>query len=105
VQPIAAGHWRFRWGNARSRGQTGADLRGASLLLASVGLYGVLSYLMTQRTNGTWRSHGFGRAEDHVLRLICLMIAAGNHWVGARIGIQCRNHAADRSMLYGHQTA
>jgi len=45
-----------------------------SLTLASVGLYGVLSYLMTQRTTEIGIRIALGAQRDHVL---CLMLLDG----------------------------
>jgi putative ABC transport system permease protein len=57
-------------GNARFSASLVLTFAVLSLLLASVGLYGVLSYLMTQRTTELGVRMALGAQRDHVLRLI-----------------------------------
>jgi putative ABC transport system permease protein len=57
-------------GNARFSASLVLIFAGLSLLLASVGLYGVLSYLMTQRTTELGVRMALGAQREQVLRLI-----------------------------------
>jgi putative ABC transport system permease protein len=57
-------------GNARFSASLVLSFAVLSLLLASVGLYGVLSYLMTQRTNEIGIRIALGAQRDQVLRLM-----------------------------------
>ncbi|HEY6491389.1 MAG TPA: ABC transporter permease [Terracidiphilus sp.] len=57
-----------------------------SLILASVGLYGVLQYLMTQRTMELGIRMALGAPRDHVLQLV-LLEGMGPAFVGLIVGL------------------
>lgn len=57
-----------------------------SLILASVGLYGVLQYLMTQRTMELGIRMALGAPRDHVLQLM-LLEGMGPAFVGLIVGL------------------
>ena len=73
-----------------------------SLILASVGLYGVLSYLVEQRTSEIGIRIALGAQREQVLRL---MLLDGLHpaLIGLAIGLLGGAAASQliRSMLYG----
>ncbi|HTZ59565.1 MAG TPA: ABC transporter permease [Acidobacteriaceae bacterium] len=73
-----------------------------SLLLAAIGLYGVLSYLVTQRITEIGIRVALGAQRGEVLRLV-LMDGLGPVLVGLVIGIAGGATAANliRSILYG----
>jgi predicted permease len=73
-----------------------------SLLLASVGLYGVLSYLMTQRMNELGIRIALGAQRTHVFRLM-LFDGVRPALLGLALGLGASVGAVRliRSMLYG----
>ena len=93
-------------GNARFSASLVLDLRGA---VAASGLRRLVWRPLLPHdpaNNGTWRSHGAGRAERSGAAADALRwIAAGDHWVGPRVGRQCRNHTADSLHALRHSAA
>ena len=75
-----------------------------SLVLASVGLYGVLSYLMTQRTTELGIRMALGAQRQQVLRLM-LTDGLKPALAGLGVGLAASVAAARavRSLLYGTQ--
>jgi predicted permease len=73
-----------------------------SLLLAAIGLYGVLSYLVSQRIKELGLRIALGAQRSHVLRLV-LFDGLGPVFVGILIGLAGGTAAANliRSILYG----
>jgi putative ABC transport system permease protein len=74
----------------------------ASLVLAAVGLFGVLSYLVTQRTNELGVRVALGAQSEQILRLV-LIDGLEPAWIGLVLGLAAGSGAAQiiRSMLYG----
>jgi putative ABC transport system permease protein len=75
---------------------------GLSLLLAAVGLYGVLSYLVTQRTQEIGIRMALGAERERVLRLM-LMDGLRPALVGLALGMAASIAVTRliRSVLYG----
>ena len=73
-----------------------------SLLLAAVGLYGVLSYLVAQRTSEIGVRIALGAQREQVLRLM-LFDGLRPAWIGLVLGLLAGAVASRliRSMLYG----
>lgn len=73
-----------------------------ALLLAAVGLYGVLSYLVTQRTGEIGIRIAFGAQREQMLRLM-LWDGLRPAWVGLLLGLGGSLLAVQwiRTMLYG----
>ena len=75
-----------------------------SLLLASVGLYGVLSYLTTQRTAEIGVRIALGAQRGHVLRLMLLDgLRPALYGLGAGLAASTAATRTIQSMLYGAQ--
>jgi len=74
----------------------------ASLVLAAVGLFGVLSYLVTQRTNELGIRVALGAQREQILRLV-LVDGLQPAWIGLFLRLAEGSGAAQliRSMLYG----
>src|SRR6266404_2054585 len=74
----------------------------ASLVLAAVGLFGVLSYLVTQRTNELGIRVALGAQREQILGLV-LVDGLQPAWIGLLLGLAAGSGAAQliRSMLYG----
>lgn len=75
-----------------------------ALLLAAVGLYGVLSYLATQRTNEIGIRIALGAQRSSVVRLL-LFDGLTPAWIGLILGLVGSAFSVQwiRSMLYGAQ--
>jgi ABC-type antimicrobial peptide transport system permease subunit len=75
-----------------------------SLLLAAVGLYGVLSYLVTQRVSEIGIRIALGAQREQILRLI-LLDGLRPALLGLILGLVASTGATQliRSMLYGTQ--
>jgi ABC-type antimicrobial peptide transport system permease subunit len=75
-----------------------------ALLLAAVGLYGVLSYLVTQRTSEIGVRIALGAQRNEVLRLM-LFDGLAPAWAGLALGLVGAAFAVRliRDMLYGVQ--
>jgi putative ABC transport system permease protein len=73
-----------------------------SLVLAAVGLFGVLSYLVTQRTNELGVRVALGAQREQIIRLV-LFDGLQPAWIGLFLGLAAGSVAAQliRSMLYG----
>ena len=75
-----------------------------ALLLAAVGLYGVLSYLATQRTGEIGIRIALGAQRSSVVRLL-LFDGLTPAWIGLILGLVCSGFSVQliRNMLYGAQ--
>ncbi|HEY4046102.1 MAG TPA: ABC transporter permease [Acidobacteriaceae bacterium] len=73
-----------------------------AVVLASIGLYGVLSYLVTQRTSEIGIRMALGAQRREVLQLV-LLDGLTPAWVGLGLGLVGADRAVQliRSMLYG----
>jgi ABC-type antimicrobial peptide transport system permease subunit len=91
-----------RLGPERLMGVLSAFFGGLSLLVAAVGLYGVMSYLVTQRTNEMGIRVALGASRGHVIGLVLreAAILAGS---GLALGSALALAGADavRSLVFG----
>jgi predicted permease len=93
---------RRRLGPERLMGVLSAFFGGLSLLVAAVGLYGVMSYLVTQRTNEMGVRAALGASRGHVIGLVLREAAMLAGW-GLALGSALALAGADvvRSLVFG----
>ena len=93
-----------RWNSAIPLGRMGDpnEIRGLALLLAMIGLYGVLSYLVTQRRTEFGIRMALGARPHAILRLVILdslAVLAGGVAVG--VGLSLATSRLLQKMLFG----
>ncbi|HZL93154.1 MAG TPA: FtsX-like permease family protein, partial [Vicinamibacterales bacterium] len=93
---------RRQIGPERLMGVLSAFFGGLSLLIAAIGLYGVMSYLVTQRTNEMGVRVALGAGRSHVVGLV-LREAAVLSGLGLALGSALALTSADavRSLVFG----